>query len=330
MTKVTLANFWHPIAVADEVTEAPQQFTLLGEKIVAFRDGLGIVVFKDLCVHRGTALSRGSVCDGRLICAYHGWEYDRTGACVHIPSLSEGTPIPKKARAITYRAQEIYGLVWVALDEPKQPVATWPEDAWTNPGYRVVLAGTYEWRSSAARVIDNAMDLAHFNFVHKGYTELADGPVIKRYEVTQTGEFDLEYAYEDGHLRRHYTLCGPFILHDKKSVISVGTGSTWSDAGESKEGDNTILTFIAAPVDEAFTRIYVFVARNHRLDVDDSEFTKGLDIIMDQDRVIVESQRPEQIPTNIRDEVHMGVPDAAGIAYRKLLAQIGPADAFMP
>jgi len=330
MSRLTLASFWHPIATADEIRHTPGQFTLLGEKLVAFRDASGVVVFKDLCVHRGTALSRGCIRDGRLVCPYHGWEYDRTGRCVHIPSLPTGTPIPKKAQAITYEAQEMYGLVWVALDEPGQPIPAWPEAAWDNPRYRVCLAGVYEWRASAARVIDNAMDLAHFNFVHKGYTELADGPVIKHYDVTETGDFGLEYAYEDGHLRREYTLCGPFTLHDKKCVIGLGTGSTWSDAGEPQEGDNTILTFIVAPVEETFTRIYAFVARNHTLNVDDKAFTAGFDTIMEQDRVIVESQRPEQIPTDIREEVHMGVPDAAGIAYRRLLARLRLADTQMP
>ena len=40
---------------------------------------------------------------------------------------------------------------------------------------------------------------------------------------------------------------------------------------------------------------------------------------MGQDQVIVESQRPEEIPTDLREELHLKVPDASGIAYRRLL-----------
>ncbi|HEY2597291.1 MAG TPA: Rieske 2Fe-2S domain-containing protein, partial [Candidatus Dormibacteraeota bacterium] len=103
---VTLANYWSPIGTADEVGEQPKKFRLLDEDIVVFRDREGVVALKDLCIHRGTSLALGTIDNGVLRCAYHGWEYDRTGACVRIPALPEGSPIPRKARAINYHAAE--------------------------------------------------------------------------------------------------------------------------------------------------------------------------------------------------------------------------------
>ena len=44
---VTLANFWHPVALSVEVTEQPRQFELLGELIVMFRDAQGVAAFKE-------------------------------------------------------------------------------------------------------------------------------------------------------------------------------------------------------------------------------------------------------------------------------------------
>jgi phenylpropionate dioxygenase-like ring-hydroxylating dioxygenase large terminal subunit len=129
----TLANYWHPIAHSDDVTEQPTRFELLGEKICAFRTDAGVSAFKDLCIHRGTALSLGWVTDGRITCAYHGWQYDAAGKCVKIPSLPEGSTIPRKARAIAYRAEERYGLVWVAMDEPIAPIPAFPHDDGTIP-----------------------------------------------------------------------------------------------------------------------------------------------------------------------------------------------------
>ena len=85
-------------------------------------------------------------------------------------------PIPKRARAIPYTAREQFGLIWVAIAEPAQPFPQWPDNAFENPTTRVSLPGIYTLNASAGRVIENAMDFAHFNFVHKGYTELADGP----------------------------------------------------------------------------------------------------------------------------------------------------------
>jgi phenylpropionate dioxygenase-like ring-hydroxylating dioxygenase large terminal subunit len=128
MPKPSLRNYWHPVAAAAEISDQPKAFTLLGERLVVFRDNEGPVVFKDLCIHRGAALSRGTVCDGAIVCAYHGWRYARTGECVHIPSLPAGARIPEKARAIAHAAREAFGLVWACLDTPTSSLLKnpWP------------------------------------------------------------------------------------------------------------------------------------------------------------------------------------------------------------
>lgn len=321
-----MSNYWHPIATGPEVTETPRQFMLLGQKLVAFRHKAGVTVMQDLCIHRGAALSGGTVENGVITCPYHGWKYDSAGQCVHIPSLPKGASIPKKARALTHAVREAYGLVWVALEEPAEPFPGWTDEAWSNPAYRVFLVNTYDWNAAAGRATENAMDFAHFNFVHKGLTELADGPVIKPHDV-QTTSYGLEYAYEDTKLRRAYQLHFPFMLHDKKGVIATG-GVTWSERDDPKIGDATILSFIFAPVDRKRTRIYCFIARNHSLDKDDASFGAGFDTIMDQDRKIVESQRPELIPLDLREELHLKYPDAAAVAYRKMLAAIEGGEGF--
>lgn len=329
MTKLSLRNFWHPLATVEEVVDRPKAFTILGERLVAFRDDKGAAALKDVCIHRGAALSGGTLCDGTIVCPYHGWRYARTGECVHIPSLPPGASIPEKARAIAYRVREAFGLVWVCLALPAMPFPEWPDDAWNRDGYRVVFVKAYEWKATAGRVVENAMDFSHFNFIHVGYTELADGPVIKPHDVART-ERGLNYAYDDGHLLRNYVVEFPFIVHDRKSVVAIGNTKTWSDADELKPGDVTTLSFIAAPVSELRTRIYVFVGRNHSLDKDDAAFTGGFDTVMEQDRVIVEAQRPEEIPIDVREELHLRFPDAASIAYRRMLRELDKAEAFNP
>ena len=329
MAALNLRNYWHPIATSAEVTDKPQQFMLLGEKLVAFRDEKGPAVFMDLCIHRGAALSGGWIKDGNIVCPYHGWQYDRTGACAVIPSLPAGAPIPAKARAISYETREAYGLVWVALEQPAQPFPEWPDDAWNRDDYKVFLVNEYLWKTSAGRVVENAMDFSHFNFVHVGYTELADGPVIKPHDVVRT-ERGFHYAYDDGHLLRDYSVEFPFILHDRKSVVVSQGGRTWSDKDDSKPGDVTIISTVAAPVDETTTILYGFLSRNHSLDKTDAEFADGFDTIIDQDRTVVESQRPEKIPLDLKEELHLRFPDAAAIMYRRMLRELDQAEAFVP
>jgi phenylpropionate dioxygenase-like ring-hydroxylating dioxygenase large terminal subunit len=319
----TLASYWHPIGTAADIVDQPRAFRLLGERLVAFRDERGVAVFNDLCIHRGTALSLGTITAGRLTCAYHGWEYDRTGACVHIPSLPPGSTPPRKARAIVYLAEERYGLVWVAMNEPVAPIPSWPDDVWDDPTYHTFLAGHFLWKASAGRIVENAMDVSHFNFVHKGYTELADGPIIKPHAVRRT-DYGLHYEYFDSLITREYVLYAPFTIHDKKIQGNADT--------------SYISTFVS-PIDSNTSGVYVFIARNHdgafalqgRGERQSEEHIRAaLEVLNAQDQRIVESQRPEQIPVDLREELHLKVPDATGIAYRKLLQEIANSEPFMP
>jgi phenylpropionate dioxygenase-like ring-hydroxylating dioxygenase large terminal subunit len=321
----TLANYWHPIGRSEEVTEQPRQFTLLGDEIVAFRTDEGVSAFRDLCIHRGTPLSLGWVADGRLTCAYHGWEYDRTGACVRIPSLPEGSSIPRKARAIAYRVEERYGLVWVAIADPVAPIPGFPSDEWDDPAFRGFLSATHEWRSSAGRAVENFLDATHFPFVHEGLLGTRDKTVAYDHEVAET-DYGLTYFYEEndpndaygtgGELTRfEYHLYLPFTVHLKKTIPS---------------GEITIMTLISAPTGPKLTHMYFFVTRNHRLDEPDTRWQEFTETVLAQDRVIVEAQRPEEIPTDLREELHLKVPDASAVLYRRLLGQIEQVSAFLP
>jgi phenylpropionate dioxygenase-like ring-hydroxylating dioxygenase large terminal subunit len=319
----TLANYWHPIARSDDVTEQPRQFELLGEKICAFRTDDGVSAFKDVCIHRGTALSLGWVTDGRITCAYHGWQYDSTGACVTIPSLPPGSTIPAKARAIAYRSEERYGLVWVALAEPVAPLPAFPE--WDDPSFKAFLSSTYVWHSSAGRTVENFMDVSHFPFVHENLLGTRDQTEVAATDVVET-DFGLTYYYEQeepnelyseaGQITRwDYELYTPFTIHLRKTIPN---------------GEVTVISLISAPTSPKLTDMYFYIARNHHHEDDDATWKDFSDTIMEQDRVIVESQRPEEIPTDLREELHLKVPDASGIAYRRLLGRIDQVAAFMP
>ena len=45
-------------------------------------------------------------------------------------------------------------------------------------------------------------------------------------------------------------------------------------------------------------------------------------VILDQDRPIAESQRPEELPVDLSVELHIAGPDRASIAYRRRLAEL--------
>ena len=81
---------WHGVAYSSAVGTTPYRTHLLGEQIVVWRDGQGTAhAFRDLCIHRGTALSLGSVTGDEIVCPYHGWRYAVDGRCTAIPQLPD-------------------------------------------------------------------------------------------------------------------------------------------------------------------------------------------------------------------------------------------------
>src|SRR5258708_12544726 len=111
-----LVEDWHPVArVAELADGGPIAARVLGEDIVVWRSGEEFFAWRDLCVHRGTRLSLGSVVDGvRLECPYHGWTYATDGRCVLVPAHPEQVP-PAKARVATFPPAAAYHLIWLSL-----------------------------------------------------------------------------------------------------------------------------------------------------------------------------------------------------------------------
>jgi len=113
----------HPVAYSTDLGTSPLSVRLLGEPLVIWRDSKGIAhATSEVCVHRGTALSGGCVKGDTIMCPYHGWQFDRSGKCTHIPQLEDPTKVPTKAKIAAHTCVEQYNIVWVSLDEPRRPL----------------------------------------------------------------------------------------------------------------------------------------------------------------------------------------------------------------
>jgi vanillate O-demethylase monooxygenase subunit len=77
----------------------------------------------------------------------------------------------------------------------------------------------------------------------------------------------------------------------------------------------------ASPIDDHTTRTFWHVARTYAFDQSDDEFVQFQVEVVAQDRPIVESQRPEQIPAEITAELHVA-DDKVSLAWRRLLRDL--------
>ena len=326
-----LRRFWHPVLWADELADRPVAARLLDEPLVLVRLRDGVRAFRDLCVHRGTALSLGWVDDGCLVCPYHGWTYDAAGVCTRIPS-SHGTNIPAKARIQRYAAVEHAGLIWVCLEAgdpavpvPSLPLPDFPE--WGDDAYRLIKIPQYDWRCSAARRVENFVDFSHFAWVHEGILGDRSNPDIPDHDVVRTEttlwfrlgieepatDLKGDPAASDGGAKvqrepSHYTLSMPFTVRLDQPLPD----------------DHHFVLFVAScPLSATETRNFTWNARNYDLEPDrDQAFIDFQQLILEQDRVVVESQRPEELPIDLSEELHIKGVDRVSIDYRRWLGEI--------
>ena len=81
-----MRSFWHPVCMSIELTDTPKFLTILGEELVAFRDGSGSIgVLHAHCVHRGASLEYGQIQEHGIKCCYHGMHFDVDGTCLNAP-----------------------------------------------------------------------------------------------------------------------------------------------------------------------------------------------------------------------------------------------------
>ncbi len=319
-----LRNCWHPVGYANTLpADAPTHAKLLDEHIVLWRSKDGTPhAQRDLCIHRGTALSLGWVKDDCIVCPYHGWRYDETGQCVEIPQ-TENPNIPTKARTPTYRCQERYGLIWVALEEPIYDLPEIPE--FEDGSWKIVDTGPYPWKSDASRQVENFTDFGHFPWVHPGLLGDVNRPVVPDYsveikdhvlhytvvrpEAPNSDDFPV-FANEDVQTperRSRYELHLPYTI-----VLRLGWGGA----------KGMVYFFVSQPISADACQGYCIIGRNYDLDQPDTVLQGFEDTIFDQDKRIVESQRPEMVPFDLADELHLKF-DAVAINYRKAMGQQG-------
>jgi phenylpropionate dioxygenase-like ring-hydroxylating dioxygenase large terminal subunit len=324
-----LIDDWHVIAFSKDVPAGKVvPATLLGEDLILWRDASGIVhVWKDLCIHRGARLSKGWIANDTVVCPYHGWRYDGSAKCVLVPAAPDQPP-PLKARAFPHLAEERYGMIWASLGAPKHPVPMFQE--WENSSFRKFNTGPYFFKANGFRSVENFIDATHFPFVHGGLNGVEDAPdKVEDYKV-----FEDESGISTSGIR----VFQPYGDHRQVPVNAVYTYRVFrplvayfskkvdiADPEKRHLGgpDDRFCTFLTAqPVDEVTCIIRLCVAINFGENLTEEDILRRQDKVFSQDKDIVETQRPERIPVDLRAEIHHRT-DKFGLAYRRWLGALG-------
>ena len=208
-----LRRYWHPIAVAEDVSDLPYAVRVLGEDLVLFKTPSGeFGLVYPRCIHRGTQLIYGRVEDRGIRCCYHGWLFDTEGTCVERPCEPENNQTAPRKQP-WYPVEVRYGLVFAYMGPPdlKPPLPSYDilEDVPT--GYRLVTDGDSIGAGGPDmmpcnwfQTHENVMDPLHVFVLHSSFSSQQFGDLMAirpkvDFETTEYGVISHQYReYPDG------------------------------------------------------------------------------------------------------------------------------------
>lgn len=319
-------TLWHPVTHSEAVADRPLAVRLLSQDLVLWRDAQGTAhAAPDRCPHRGTRLSLGRVVhhDGSscLECPYHGWQFDGDGQCRVIPALPGFVP-PGSHGLKPVALRERHGLVWLRLHDGDTDLPAF--DAEHDPKLRKVLCGPYDVQSSAPRIVENFLDLAHFGFVHEGWLGDRAHTDVSAYTITPKAQGFVadgcsawqpqsnRLSTEGSLVRYRYELTGPY-------------GAQLTKLPERQDGYQDVIGLFVCPVEPELSRVWFRLAVTD-FDSGEAELRAFQDTIFRQDQPVLESQTPRRLPLSRAPgdggEVHCAA-DRSSAAYRHFLSERG-------
>ncbi len=161
-------NGWFAIAWSKDLGVGEvQRVHYFEEELVLFRTRNGEAKVLDAyCAHLGAHLAEGGTVIGETIrCPFHHWQYDGSGACVHIPYAKR---VPPKACVRAWNVVERNGMILVwhhsqgkppFYEVPQLPEIGHPD--WAPPRFMDLKVSVH-----MQDMAENNCDPAHFMFVH--------------------------------------------------------------------------------------------------------------------------------------------------------------------
>jgi len=293
-----IRNQWYVVLESKQVGNKPVGVTRLGEKLVFWRDeDHKIHCAYDRCPHRGVRLSIGKVHEGHLQCPFHGFEFDSSGKCVHIPAEGRISQPPAAMRLQTYPTYEEHDFIWIWWGE-NHPSDLPPPVFFANIDDGYYFGSAIDpWDAHYSRVIENQLDVAHLPFVHyntigRGNRTLVDGPLVEWCDESE--KIMCTYVFnrvDDG--------TPPLSSKEiKKNSGQVHLEFIMPNLWQNYISEDTRVVAAFVPVDEEHTLFYLRFYQNFLPVPVIGKWVAQLSMIFNlyiahQDRVIVETQLPK-------------------------------------
>jgi phenylpropionate dioxygenase-like ring-hydroxylating dioxygenase large terminal subunit len=300
-----LRNAWYVVATSSEVGQGLVPFTILGERIVAYRKENGDpVALEDACAHRKLPLSVGRRAGDDVVCGYHGLTFDPAGNCIRSPTQDR---VPAGARVRSYPAADCWGLVWIWMGDPARaaPSKIITIENFDDPTWGHAIGGAMDFACNYLYLADNLLDPSHVAFVHPTsfaapgteetalQTEVRDNGVIVRRWILdrEVPPYYAPLVKFEGRCDRlqHYEVRYPAVAINKSVFTPAGTGGP----GKPLHAKAYVMVsyHFLTPIDENATRYHWLQHRNteaHNTEIT-ARITAGARAAFEEDRLVLEA-----------------------------------------
>jgi vanillate monooxygenase len=335
-------NAWYVAATPDEIAASPNGMLgrrICGQAIVFHADAEGrIHGLDDWCPHRGAPLSLGRVCEGRLVCGYHGLVMGSDGRA----QAFQGLPVRAFEAVRVYPVEVRHGHVWVWPGQAELADAqAIPKPVWADNPEWAFGGGLFHIACDYRLMIDNLMDLTHETHVHAssiGQKEIDDAPCTTEHhgDAVTTSRFmhgicappfwqmalRLNGLPSDQPVDRwqvcHYE--PPSHVTIEVGVALAGHGGR--DAPADKKASALVVDYITPETEHS---IWYFWGMARHFKPHDASLTQqirdGQHKIFSEDRAMLERQQQNHLAHPGRRLANMKV-DAGGVYARRVLERL--------
>lgn len=249
-----LTRFFYVACLSDELGRGPLARVIAGVPLVLFRSAGRVAALLDRCPHRNVPLSLGRVlADGRLECAYHGWQFDCSGVCQRIPGLADEASA-RERRADACEVREQAGLIWVCPEPGVVPDS--PPFAPPHFGSEYArIVRVVEAEATLHATLENALDVPHTAFLHRGLFRGGKKHPIRAIVRRSPDRVETEYLGEP----RPSGVAGK-ILSPESGTVEHWDRFVLPSVAQVEyrlgQGTHFLITALCTPVTDFHTRLY--------------------------------------------------------------------------
>lgn len=255
----SIQDHWYVGCWSSVLRGKPLATTVLNRRLALFRDSAGHpAAVEDRCVHRGAALSDGSVEEGNLACPYHGWRYAPNGAVVHIPASPEPCTVSSNLSAPSFRCVEQDGFVWVCLSaQPAIPLPR-PFPFFGKSGWSSFVMKTL-FRAPVETCLENFLDCPHATTVHRSWFRTPTAKIVKTIVRTLVDGAEAEYFDEPREKSVVWTLLAPSKEQRMRHTDRFIAPATTEVDYEFSNNARYLITSCCTPIGEDQTLVHTVI-----------------------------------------------------------------------